>query len=644
MASVIDPGSFAGISTYVSSTGYRAWGALKNRTFGNGNVQSVTFNNALLPVTFTLSKSGTSKIQKEYQYYEDGNLRYTADVINDVFDRLQTFDHQTRLTQARSGLEANGGEVTDPKDQETQLPYRQSYAYNAFSNMTERDNLNWGTDEWYGTSFDQAFTYVDNRVTGRDYDADGREISMAEDGQMADSTYDAAGRLIRQYSGDPNHSPGYTDDIYNYYDGDGRALKRLQKDYVPLDPGPGYHWVDRPLQYSIRSTVLGGEVVSEVNNTGKKLRTFVRDDAGIIAWQTLYHPTSGSPTESLRFEHSDASGMTRKMTIENGNAAPETGTESDAAEFDPMGQNAGTSNPYPDLSPPFPGEGCIGCGNNGLAFVDDTSSYYVNGRKFQCTVNGLNTDCLAAARLEALSGEFHQKGGDNIGHFGGVRLPNLSVENGPDFYNGYALLSVQNRQLGDTKNYPGPRKILADFLAKNKNCLEVINAKGKEKNLEDYESVIAKTPIHVNTYDEAGRAIVTDPSFGIAHGKRNTDTGNLIYSTFLSYIISDPPRIRFGVTTYMGPKGPIIWITHRGISPMPEDKGITPGGVLFHETLHRYLRDVDLNEHQDILNTLSIDLLDSKKGESEEDQYTRSIQTWIENGCSNSNEKSKKRK
>jgi hypothetical protein len=51
-----------------------------------------------------------------------------------------------------------------------------------------------------------------------------------------------------------------TDDIYLSHDGDGRMLKRLQKDYLPVEEGFGYHWVDRPKQYYGRSTVLGGAV------------------------------------------------------------------------------------------------------------------------------------------------------------------------------------------------------------------------------------------------------------------------------------------------------------------------------------------------------------------------------------------------
>ncbi|MBX3294008.1 MAG: hypothetical protein KF881_14060 [Acidobacteria bacterium] len=190
-------------------------------------------------------------------------------------------------------------------------------------------------------------------------------------------------------------------------------LKRLQKDYLPLEESWGYHWVDRPLQYYVRSTVLGGAVLSEVNNSGKKLKSYVFAGGQTIAWQALVHPEQGSPVEMLRFEHYDPAGMSRRMTIENGNATGVEGLESDAAEFDPAGQSVGLWDPYPELPPPFPGEGCIGCGSNGIMGVDDNSQIYVNGLKMRCrdTTTNQIMSCQNLLSLKAIVGDKHNEDG-----------------------------------------------------------------------------------------------------------------------------------------------------------------------------------------------------------------------------------------
>lgn len=125
--------------------------------------------------------------------------------------------------------------------------------------------------------------------------------------------------------------------------------------------------------------MLDGAVVSEVNNTGKKLRTFVHAAGSVIAWQVLVHYSETGFTEFVYFEHADASGTSRKMTNQSGAIGWGSETEDSPAEFDPMGNNAGYATPYPDRSTAFNGEGCIGCGSGGLAGFDDNNSIYVNG-------------------------------------------------------------------------------------------------------------------------------------------------------------------------------------------------------------------------------------------------------------------------
>ncbi|MBX3292721.1 MAG: hypothetical protein KF881_07510 [Acidobacteria bacterium] len=209
-----------------------------------------------------------------------------------------------------------------------------------------------------------------------------------------------------------------------------KLKRRLQKDYLPLEESWGYHWVDRPLQYYVRSTVLGGAVLSEVNHTGKKLKTYVNAGGQTIAWQALVHPEQGSPVEMLMFEHYDPAGMSRRMTIENGNATSMEGLESDAAEFDPAGQSIGLWDLYPELPPPFPGEGCIGCGSNGIIGIDDNSYIYANGVRLKCTdtQSGQTMSCQNLLSLKAAQGDMdYHVGVDQriLNHFGMLRIPSL---------------------------------------------------------------------------------------------------------------------------------------------------------------------------------------------------------------------------
>ncbi|MBX3292724.1 MAG: RHS repeat protein [Acidobacteria bacterium] len=383
MFSVWGSTSFAGISTYLGAVNYRAWGGIRSITYGNGNTQTTTFDEALRPSDFVLEKDSTAKMDKSYEYYTDGRLRYTEDNLNPVFDRLQRYEHQGRLAAAFSGLEARGGTVSDPQDQKTQLPYRQTYGFNAFDNLTSRTNLNWGTDNWAGVSFNQSLAHLNNRITesGYQYDADGRN-TVSVDSEEVVSTFDAAGYLVRIQKSYTQAVPNPNDDLFRYLDGNGREGKRLQKDWIEPEPESNYQWVDRPLRFYIRSTVMGGEVISEANETGQKLKTIVYAGGEAIAWQTFdeYGAT-------VVFEHYDASRMTRRMTKPDGSTVLGTGIETSAAEFDALGQSIGIENPYPSMTPGG-GEGCIGCGSSGIFGIDDNSTIYVNGQRLSMTLDG----------------------------------------------------------------------------------------------------------------------------------------------------------------------------------------------------------------------------------------------------------------
>ncbi len=269
--------SFGGVTSYASSPHYRAWGGLQSLSFGNATSMSVEFDTRLRPAVFEMVKSGQQDpiMEKTYEYHSDGRLRKLSDAVDDRFDRLNEYDQMGRITSARTGLEARGGTPTTQPELEA-IPYRQSYEYNAFGNTTERVNDMWGTH-----NFSAERTFVNNRIQNQsqtvwEYDADGR---ITDNGGATLSTYNAAGQLIvynRQLV------PAGENEVTRYYNGDGMEEKRTQRILKEIEPEE-WDWEQQPAKYYIRSTVLGGAVVTDVYDIGTKKRTYVRAGGEEIA-------------------------------------------------------------------------------------------------------------------------------------------------------------------------------------------------------------------------------------------------------------------------------------------------------------------------------------------------------------------------
>jgi hypothetical protein len=97
-------------------------------------------------------------------------------------------------------------------------------------------------------------------------------------------------------------------EVTRYYNGDGREEKRSARNYVETSPDV-WAWQTEPSEYYIRSTVLGGEVVSNVNWQGEKTRTYVRGGGMEIAWQN-----GTSQNGSVVFQHRDPAGASFRST------------------------------------------------------------------------------------------------------------------------------------------------------------------------------------------------------------------------------------------------------------------------------------------------------------------------------------------
>lgn len=163
--------------------------------------------------------------------------------------------------------------------------------------------------------------YENNRNTGWQYDADGR-ITASSSEQF---TYDAATRTVSNVT---NGSNGRT--ITRTFDGDGIETKRID---VNTD--------DTITTYSVYSSVLG-KVITELNDSGQKSRTFIYANGQVLGWQLKV-----GTVQSVFWEFRDISNASYKESNSSGAVFSKR-------ELDPFGNNTAT-NPYVVLNP-VPGE------------------------------------------------------------------------------------------------------------------------------------------------------------------------------------------------------------------------------------------------------------------------------------------------
>ncbi len=291
---------FGGVSSYLTNPQYRAWGAVKHLEYGdNAAHMDQSFDNRLQAASFNLVKpnavGGANLIQKSYEYLPDGNLKKSVDQNSAYYDRAYSYDHADRMkTAVAGGATGNGLPNTGANS-----PYEETFHYDAFDNRPARRGLVWGfadLDSNYNGQTNQPITtYVNNRLGGTNYDADGRP-TVAE---FQTYSYDAAGEVIK-ISGQAYESEKSSD-------GDGNEIKRRRRSKV-YDSNGGYTWRPWKAGYMVYSSVLG-KTLSEAGNDGSKNLTFIYAFGEVFAKQAQ---TTGSDPQSTGWEQSDASGATVK--------------------------------------------------------------------------------------------------------------------------------------------------------------------------------------------------------------------------------------------------------------------------------------------------------------------------------------------
>jgi len=276
----ISGSGYGSVTQFASNMQYRAWGTLKSETYGNGFTESAGYNARLQLNSFEVRKANSDLVMSSsHQYYADGSLKFSNNALDERFARAYSYDHIGRAAEAYSGSEArdfiNGTNTGSPTG-----PYRQSYQYNSFSQITQQANRLWSDLETVTNSF------TNNRKSDWTYDAAGFVVHD----DSAAYTRDAAGRNV-QADSETSHGT-YT------FDGDGQALKTVLTT-------PGFHGGTRTTTvYDLRSSVLG-LAVAELNGTGQKTKRYVyagrrklaEESGGNLSW-SHQEPVTGSRGDS----------------------------------------------------------------------------------------------------------------------------------------------------------------------------------------------------------------------------------------------------------------------------------------------------------------------------------------------------------
>jgi hypothetical protein len=300
-------------------------------------------------------------LREQYQYYADGRLQQMLDLDDSTdprqlqntqhFSRTFNYDHAGRIIMA-SGASTSGGVIN--------FPFRQNYTYDEFNNPTSRTGA-----YYYQPYTTDAATYVNNRRTDWTYDADGRAVHCPVPDangivtKVRDWQYDAAGLMNQTI--DTKLADSSTTTYTAGYDGDGQAVAESTS--------------QAGNSYNVRSSVMGGKIVTVLTASGDKKQTLVSVD-GLLT--VLQQPASGGVPAAMQWLHDDPHGLT-EVTNTSGQQK---------AVYDPLG-NYIPVQPWPGLGgPPSYLNGVSPNGGQGSNFGFTGTSTNVN-----CTIDGVPVNC-----------------------------------------------------------------------------------------------------------------------------------------------------------------------------------------------------------------------------------------------------------
>jgi len=250
---------------------------------------------------------------QNYQYYNDGRIKFMQDEATNLFDRSYAYDQSGRITQALTGHEARGEEFGPLS------AYKETFQYDEWNNLTGRT-----TRSWNHTYNEGPYTYQNNRRPIYVYDSDGRVKADHANPNLAitlNYTYDARGLKTSARLGNNSHL------AVHEFDGDGRRAKmvitQVEQSVTTVTTA-----------FEIASTVLGGAVIEQVDAAGVKTRQSVYTNRGIEL-------ASRTGELTMIFKHTDPVTATEQRSWTDARDAGRI-------ELDPMEGDVGTFQPLED--------------------------------------------------------------------------------------------------------------------------------------------------------------------------------------------------------------------------------------------------------------------------------------------------------
>lgn len=317
----------AGVTEYISEIKYRAWGGRKEIHYKNDNLLELNYTARLKLQRYHLKGpefqgQRTDAALVEQQYADDGRKSFSHDFLDERFNRWHQFDLSGRLTAATSGV------------------FSQVYEYDAFNNMTNRISQIWSQSD----SFSSTYLNGRNQLPGWQYDAEGH-LRFDNDFEYK---YDARGGNTTMRKLSDSSTVAQVEDV------EGDIVKRTQFTVNA---------------YYVRSTVLDGKVVCDLNHFGTVQKNYIYLEGEVLATQdnnTFWRHEN--PLTGGRGESNFNGGLWRTV------------------EPDSMGVNVGFSDPF-NLPPEPPSD-------------PDLASLFPSGESGgRCRLNGVVFPCVSARRL-----------------------------------------------------------------------------------------------------------------------------------------------------------------------------------------------------------------------------------------------------
>jgi YD repeat-containing protein len=330
------------ITSYASNINYRAFGGVKSMTYSTTQATQISldYDTRLRPTGYTAdSDAVTGNIQDlTYSYHNDGSIKEAVNAVQSNYSQYYDYDFAGRLKRNEFGGSGSN------------KPYKQTLGYDAFSNIASRSTWTWGTE--------RSFTagYTNNRKTSggfqsgtNHHDAAGNIVisSINASNDIRHWKFDAAGRMTDWEEARPYISTVMDQGALLTFDGDGRAAKRLNRTRNRANGNTTYAEIP---EYDIFSSVTG-QRITNLTNTGAKLRTYVYMGKTVISEQWLFgvlfkynDPVTGGVMQGVLSGELSADGFGRVDSAALGtNIPPQNGGEE--AETPDYTKGGHTGNP-----------------------------------------------------------------------------------------------------------------------------------------------------------------------------------------------------------------------------------------------------------------------------------------------------------